>query len=61
MLVHRFRPGQVRNVSGGARQPVPPGRYEIIRGLPEADAELQYRIKSLENGREWVIKESHLS
>jgi len=57
---HIFQPGQVVSVTSGAMQPVPSGRYEIVRGLPERDAELQYRVKSLTDGTEWVVKESSL-
>jgi hypothetical protein len=60
MRTHKFHPGQVMNVTSGAMQPVPAGRYEIVRGLPERDSELQYRVKSLTDGSEWVIKESCL-
>jgi len=57
---HLFQPGQVVRVTSGAMQSVPTGRYEVVRGLPERDAELQYRVKSLTNGAEWVVKESSL-
>ena len=57
---HRFKSGQVVNVTGGAMHSVPNGRYEVVRGLPEGDTELQYRVKSLIDGREWVVKESSL-
>jgi len=60
MRTHKFAAGQVMNVTSGAMQPVPSGRYEIVRGLPERDDELQYRVKSLTDGSEWVIKESSL-
>ena len=60
MRMHKFQAGQVMNVTGGAMQPVPPGRYEIVRGLPERDDELQYRVKSLADGTEWVVKDSSL-
>jgi hypothetical protein len=60
MRTHKFTSGQVMSVVSGAMQPVPTGRYEIVRGMPERDSELQYRVKSLADGSEWVIKESCL-
>lgn len=59
--MHLYKAGQVVNVPGGATSAVPSGRYEILRNLPERDAQPQYRIKALVDGREWVLKESDLA
>jgi hypothetical protein len=60
MQLHKYKPGQVLSVAGGPMRPLPPGRYEIVRGLPERDSQLQYRVKALVDGREWVLRESDL-
>jgi hypothetical protein len=60
MRMHKFKPGQVVEVRGGPMRPQPPGRYEIVRGLPERDSQLQYRVKALLDGREWVLLEGDL-
>jgi hypothetical protein len=61
MLIHKFRPGQVVDVAGGPMRSFPSGRYEIVRGLPERDWQLQYRVKALLDGKEWVLRESDLA
>jgi hypothetical protein len=60
MRPHKFHAGQVLNLPGGAARMVPSGRYEIVRNLPERDAQPQYRVKALLDGTEWVLKESDL-
>jgi hypothetical protein len=58
MSSHRYRIGQVvqlipsisRNVSGGA--------YEITKQLPESGGEFEYRIKSMNERHERVVRES---
>jgi hypothetical protein len=60
MSSHRYRIGQVvqlipsisRNVSGGA--------YEITKQLPESGGEFEYRIKSMNERHERVVRESEL-
>lgn len=61
MPTHKFKPGQVVTVRGGPTQSFPPGRYEIVRGLPERDSQLQYRVKALLTGTEWVLSEGDLA
>ena len=60
MRIHKFKPGQIVDLWGGPTRPHPRGRYEIVRGLPERDSQLQYRVKALEDGREWVVSEGDL-
>jgi hypothetical protein len=38
----------------------PPGRYEILRLLPPTGASNQYRLKSIKNGNEWVVREEDI-
>ena len=61
MKTHKFRAGQVVNVAGGPLRSFPSGRYEVVRGLPERDWQLQYRVKALLDGKEWVVQESDLA
>jgi hypothetical protein len=60
MRMHKFKPGQVVTLRGGPTRSQPPGRYEIVRGLPERDSQFQYRVKALEDGREWVVSAGDL-
>jgi hypothetical protein len=59
-MAHQFRSGQLvrlrRNIRYGAAQ----GDYEIVRQLPDEGGELQYRIKSVREPHERVVKESDL-
>ena len=39
---------------------VPGGSYEVIKQLPEINGEFQYRIKSMNEPHERVVRESEL-
>ena len=60
-MTHRFRTGQTvrlsRGLPGGSGAN---GDYKIIRPLPDNGVELQYRIKSVREPHERVVKESDL-
>jgi len=60
-MTHRFHAGQMvrlaRSRSAGAAAG---GDYKIVRQLPETGGELQYRIKSVRESHERVVKESEL-
>ncbi len=61
MPEHRFRPGQkVQLARIHPFQPAADGQYEVVRQLPDINGELQYRIKSLSEPHERVVKESEL-
>ena len=60
MRPHKYRAGEVLNLASSTTRPVPPGRYEIVRRLPERDDQPQYRVKALLDGTEWVLKESEI-
>jgi hypothetical protein len=58
-MFHKFRIGQLvqlaaisRNVSGGS--------YEVTKKLPENRGEFEYRIKSMNEPHERVVRESEL-
>ena len=60
-MAHQFRSGQMvrlcRSIRYGAATE---GDYEIVRQLPDEGGELQYRIKSMREPHERVVKESDL-
>jgi hypothetical protein len=57
---HKFAAGQVVRVNGSPNIRAPAGRYEIVRPLPAGDSDLQYRVKAVDGGQEWVLRESDL-
>lgn len=62
MAIHRFKEGQVIDAPDSSMRFVPPGRYRIIRLMPPTVAgNNQYRIKSLKDGHERIVKESDLA
>ena len=62
MAAHKFVVGQTVQLSpdrlqgGGGR-----GRCRIVRLLPEVSQILQYRVKSLVDGHERVVREDQLA
>lgn len=62
MRKHKYKIGQVVSFSpgllGGA---APAGRYEITRLLPSETADWQYRVKSVTDGHERVVRESQIA
>lgn len=62
MKTHKFAIGQtVRFSPGGQSSAKPGGSYKIVRLLPAEANEHQYRVKSVADGHERVVKESQLS
>lgn len=60
-ISHRFAIGAMVRLNRS--DPIPnavPGLYEVLGNLPERDGELQYRIKSLREPYQRIIKESEL-
>lgn len=60
MIAHKFTVGQVVAARGSLFGLTPPGPYEIMRLLPPAGTSNQYRLKSLKNGHEWVVREEDI-
>ena len=60
MVEHRFSVGQVVAARASIFGLTPPGPYEIMRLLPPAGTSNQYRLKSLKNGNEWVVREEDI-
>jgi hypothetical protein len=63
MAGHKFEVGRVVRLQARHDAVAPPGSYEIMRQLPSGDAERdpQYRVKSVLDGHERMVKESDLS
>jgi len=60
-MTHRYRPGQTVRVRRGlSRASAAPGDYKIVRPLPDSGGELEYRVKSMREAHERVVKESDL-
>jgi hypothetical protein len=61
MTEHRFRLGQkVHFVRGYPYRNSASDLYEIVRQLPDSNGEYHYRIKSVGEPHERVVKESEL-
>lgn len=61
MQQHKFRLGQtIRFTPSAFDQSATRGSYTIVRLLPAEDWDNQYRIKSVLDGHERVVKESQL-
>jgi hypothetical protein len=57
-----FRPGQtVRLLRGFPHRSVADGDYKIVSQLPDDGRESQYRVKSMREPHERVVKESELT
>jgi hypothetical protein len=63
MASHKFDVGQVVRSQQRPDGVIPPGNYEIVRHLPSRDAErdVQYRVKSVLDGHERIVRESDLA
>jgi hypothetical protein len=58
----RYRPGQtVRLTRSFPNKAAAEGDYKIVRQLPDNGGELQYRVKSVREPHERVVKESELA
>ena len=60
MIAHKFSVGQLVEARASLYALAPPGRYEIVRLLPATGASNQYRLRSLKNGNEWVVREEDI-
>jgi hypothetical protein len=62
MNEHKYKVGQVVDARQLVRGVVPPGRYEVVRHLPAQEGgDNQYRVKSVRDGHERVVRESELT
>ena len=61
MAAHKFKVGQkVALVWGRVAGPGVPGKFEIVRTLPESGGNNLYRVRSLADGHERVVMEPEL-
>ena len=61
MGFHKFKIGQSVHFSGGPRYSGNvQGMYKIVRLLPSSEFESQYRIQSVRDRHERVVRESEL-
>jgi hypothetical protein len=58
MPAHKFQVGEIVHLS--PTRNVPGGSYKVIKQLPEINGEFQYRIKSVKEPHERVVRESEL-
>jgi hypothetical protein len=60
-MSHVFHPGQtVRLIRGYPYRDAAGGPYQVIRQLPYGEGDYQYRIKSMREQHERVVKEREL-
>jgi len=61
MSIHKFGSGQRVEFSPSAFDGnAPRGSYVVVRQMPSETRDLQYRIKSAQDGHERVVRESQL-
>jgi hypothetical protein len=60
MTAHKFAVGQVVEARASKYSLSPPGAYEVMRLLPPTGTSNQYRLRSLKNGNEWVVREEDI-
>jgi hypothetical protein len=60
MAAHIFKVGQVVTAKANLSGTTPPGPYEVVRLLPPTGMANQYRLKSLKNGHERVVREDDI-
>jgi hypothetical protein len=59
---HKFSVGSAVRYSAGAyAAPTVSGTYTVVRLLPPEPGDCQYRVKSLRDGHERVVRESQLT
>jgi hypothetical protein len=60
MATHKFRVGQIVQLTPAVNRNVPGGSYEVTKQLPDISGEFEYRIKSVNEPHERVARESEL-
>lgn len=61
MKEHKFQAGQFVRLTARVLSPAPAGRYQVVRQMPPENYVNQYRIRSVEDGHERMVKESDLA
>jgi len=60
MLNHKFKTGQIVELSPAFAGNIPGGVYKITKQLPERNGEFEYCIKSIDEPHERVVRQSEL-
>jgi hypothetical protein len=60
MPTYKFQIGQTVFLAPARSQNVPGGAYIVTKKLPENNGELEYRVKSVNEPHERVVRESEL-
>jgi hypothetical protein len=60
MPTHKFHIGQIVQLSPAISRNVRGGSYKVTKRLPENNGEFEYRIKSMSEPHERVVRESEL-
>ncbi len=60
MSIHKFKIGQIVELSPGIARNIPGGVYKITTQLPERNGEFEYRIKSINEPHDRVVREGDL-
>jgi hypothetical protein len=61
MPSHKFHIDQIVQLRPAVSRNVPGGSYEVTRRLPDRGGEFEYRIKSMNEPHERVVRESELT
>ena len=59
-MTHQFRAGQTVHLLRSPLRAAAGGEFKVVRPLPDDGGETQYRIKSVREPHERVVKESDL-
>jgi hypothetical protein len=59
-MSNQYRPGQTVRLVRSSLRSAADGEFKIVRPLPDDGGETQYRIKSLREPHDRVVKESDL-
>jgi hypothetical protein len=61
MPTHKFQIGQSAFLTPSLSRNIPGGAYIITKKLPEHNGEFEYRVRSVNESYERVVRESELS
>ncbi len=60
MPTHKYKIGQTVFLKPSPDRNIPGGAYVVSRQLPERDGEFEYRVKSINEPHERVVRETEL-
>jgi hypothetical protein len=61
MKAHKFQTGQFVRLTARVLKPEATTRYEVVRLMPPEGTVNQYRVRSVDDGHERMVKESDLA